>query len=183
VAVTASSLGLVTSVPLTRAGVDGPRVALHIVSSSWIAVLVIGAVAGVFGIAGGQIVHGLLGSGYGATVGSELGRLVVVLTPWMLASVGVAVAFPLIFVARRGRALPVIAGVAVAAHVPLALVGQVVGGLDGLEVALAVTTGGMLVAMLVLLDALRRVSRGLLVAAATVGVIAVIAFVPFGVLL
>jgi hypothetical protein len=183
VAVTASSLGLVTSVPLTRAGVDGLRAAVHLVSSSWIAVLVIGAVAGVFGLAGGQIVHGVLGSGYGATVGSELGRLVVVLTPWMLASVGVSVAFPLMFVAERGRALPVIAGVALAAHVPLALLGQVAGGLDGLEVALAVTTAGMLVAMLVFLDALRPVSRGLLVAAATVAAVAAVTFAPAGVVL
>jgi hypothetical protein len=183
VAVTASSLGLVTSVPLTRAGVDGARAALHIVSSSWIAVLVIGAVAGVFGIAGGQIVHGLLGSGYGATVGSELGRLVVVLTPWMLASVGVSVAFPLMFVAEKGRILPVVAGLALAVHVPLALLGQIVGGLDGLEVALALTTTGMLVAMLVFLDALRRVSSGLLAAAATVSAVGAISFVPVGVLL
>jgi hypothetical protein len=144
---------------------------------------VIGAVAGVFGIAGGQIVHGLLGSGYGSTVGSELGRLVVVLTPWMLASVGVAVAFPLMFVAEKGRILPIVAGVALTVHVPLALLGQVAGGLDGLEVALAVTTAGMLVAMLVFLDALRLVSKGLLVAAGTVAVVGAISFVPAGVLL
>jgi len=183
VAVTASSLGLVTSVPLTRAGVDGPRAAVHIVSSSWIAVLVIGAVAGVFGLAGGQIVHGLLGSGYGATVGSELGRLVVVLTPWMLASVGVAVAFPLMFVAEKGRILPVVAGVALAVHVPVAVLGQVTGGLDGLEVALALTTAGMLVVMLLYLEALPLVTRGLLVAAATVVGVAAVTFGPAGVLL
>ena len=41
VAVTASSLSLVTAVPLTRGGLDPVRTARHIVSSSWIALVVI----------------------------------------------------------------------------------------------------------------------------------------------
>ena len=183
VAITASSLGLVTSVPLTRAGVDRSRIALHIVSSSWIAVLVIGAVAGVFGLAGGQIVHAVFGDQYGATVGSELGRLVAVLTPWMLVSVGVSVAFPLMFVARKERILPAVAVIALCAHAPVALVGQLLGGLDGLAIALAVTTTAMLLAMLMFLDALSTVSRGLFVAAATVATAAAVTFLPAAVLL
>jgi hypothetical protein len=178
VAVTASSLGLVTSVPLTRVGIDGARAVLHVVSSSWLAVLVIGAVSGVFAVAGEQVVRGLLGHDYGATVGSQLGRLVAVLAPWAIASVGVSVAFPLVFVVERARVLPLVAVVALVAQVPLALLGQTVGGLDGLELALAATTLGILTALLAVLDAVRGAVRGLAIAALTVVAVALLAFVP-----
>ena len=65
VAVTASSLGLVTSVPLTRAGLDGRRVATHVDASSWLALLAIGATAGIFAVAGGSILSAVLGDAYG----------------------------------------------------------------------------------------------------------------------
>jgi putative peptidoglycan lipid II flippase len=178
VAVTASSLGLVTSVPLTRDGVDASGAVRHVVSSSWLAVIAIGGVVSVFGVAGERILHAVLGAHYGASVGTELGRLVVVLTPWALVSVGVSVAFPLIFVVDRGRILPLVAVTAVAVHVPIALLGQRLGGLDGLEVALAVTTLGMLIALLAVLHALRGAARGLVAAAVTVGAMAALAFVP-----
>ena len=64
VAVTASSLGLVTAVPLARAGIDAARTTRHVVASAWIALVVIGAAAGVFALAGGQIAQALLGSSY-----------------------------------------------------------------------------------------------------------------------
>src|SRR5262249_4992189 len=178
VAVTASSLGLVTSVPLTRVGIDGARAALHVVSSSWLAVLVIGAVSGVFAVAGEQVVRGLLGQDYGATVGSELGRLVAVLAPWAIASVGVSVAFPLVFVVERARVLPLIAVAALVAQVPVAFLGQTIGGLTGLELALAATTLGILIALLAVLDAVRGAMRGLAIAALTVVAVALLAFVP-----
>jgi len=123
-------------------------------------------------------VRGILGEDYGATVGSELGRLVAILAPWAIASVGVSVAFPLVFVVERARALPLIAVVALLAQVPLALLGQSLGGLDGLELALAATTLGILVALLAVLDAVRVAARGLAIAALTVAVVALVAFVP-----
>src|SRR3970282_946203 len=92
VTVTAFSLGLVTSVPLTRAGLGPARAALHVVSASWIALALIGAAAGVFALAGGDVIEAVLGGAYGGGVGEEVGRLVVVLSPWMIASVGVNVA-------------------------------------------------------------------------------------------
>ena len=52
VAVTASSLGLVTSVPLARIGLDPSGVARHVVSSSWLALVAVGRAAGVFALAG-----------------------------------------------------------------------------------------------------------------------------------
>ena len=183
VAVTASSLGLVTSVPLTRAGLSPGAAARHIVASSWIAVTLIGAAAGVFGIAGERIVRALLGSHYGASVGSELGRLVLVMSAWAVVTVGVTVAFPLVFVASSGRRLPLLALGALAIHVPIAVVGEVVGGLEGLAVALAVTTAVILLGILATLGAVGSTVRGLAIAAATVAVLAAVAFVPSWLLL
>ncbi len=178
VAVTASSLGLVTSVPLTRAGLTAAGAARHIVASSWIAVTLIGAAAGVFGIAGERIVRVLLGPSYGASVGSELGRLVVVMSLWAVVAVGVSVTFPLVFVASSGHRLPLLAVGALALHVPAAFVGQVVGGLAGLAIALAATTAVILLGLLATLGAVAAAVRGLGIAAATVAVFAAVAFVP-----
>jgi hypothetical protein len=178
VAVTASSLSLVTSVPLTRIGLDAARTARHVVSSSWIALVALGATAGVFGLAGGSIVHALLGSGYRATVGAELGRVVVVLSLWALASVAFSVTFPLMFVAARVRGLPVLALVAIVLQVPLAVLARYAAGLYGLALALALTTALVLVALLRELGALRATGRGLGLAALTVAVLAAVSFVP-----
>ena len=183
VAVTASSIGLVTSVPLTRAGLSPGAAARHIVASSWIAVVLIGAAAGVFGIAGERIVRLLLGSHYGASVGSELGRLVVVMSVWAVVAVGVTVTFPLVFVASSGRRLPLLALGALALHVPAAIIGEVVGGLAGLAVALAATTAVILFGLLATLGAVRATVRGLGSAAAAAAAFAAAAFVPAWLLL
>ena len=84
----------------------------------------IGAAAGVFALAGGQIAQALLGSSYSSDVGAELGRLVVVFSLWAVVSVGVSVTFPLVFVAGRGRALPLIAVAAVVLQLALAWSGS-----------------------------------------------------------
>jgi hypothetical protein len=178
VAVTGSSLGLVTSVPLVRAGLDRGRISRHIVSSAWLGIAVIGASAGVFGLAGGTIVHELLGSGYRAAVGADLGRLVVVFSLWAVASVGISLTFPLLFVAGAGRRLPLLAALTVVVQIPLALIGQLTLGLDGLALALAVTTSFVLAGLLVDLDAVRPTARGLAIAALTIAAFALVAFVP-----
>jgi hypothetical protein len=180
VAASASSLGLVTSVPLTRAGLDSARAARHIVSSSWLAIVAVGATVGIFAVAGGDIVEALLGSAYGAEVGSELGRVVVALAPWAVVSVGSSVTFPLVFVAGRTRRLPLLALAALAVHVPLAFAGQAAFGLDGLALALALTTGFLLGGALALLDVLALVARGLAVAAVVVAALAALAYAPAG---
>ena len=183
VAVTASSLGLVTAVPLARAGIDAARTTRHVVASAWIALAVIGAAAGVFALAGGQIAQALLGSSYSSDVGAELGRLVVVFSLWAVVSVGVSVTFPLVFVAGRGRSLPVIAALAIIVQVGLAFAGRQLLGLDGLALSLACTTGAVLAALLVGLGALGPTARGLALAALTVAAGTVLAFVPPGLLL
>jgi hypothetical protein len=178
VAVTAGSLGLVTSVPLARAELSVDGAARHVVSASWLALALVGAAAGTFALAGGDLVEAVLGDAYSGDVGSEVGRLVVTLSPWMIASVGASVAFPLAFVARRTRGLPWIALGALLVQVPLAWAGSELLELDGLAVALAVSTLLVFAALLVQLHTFMGTARGFVVAAGVVAGVGAAAFVP-----
>jgi hypothetical protein len=178
VSVTAFSIGLVSSVPLTRRGLGPDVAARHVVSASWVAFTVIGAAVGAFALAGGEMVEGVLGDAYGGDVGQEVARLVLVLSPWMIASVGVNVAFPLAFVADRLRPLPWIGGAALVLQVFLAWALSELFDLDGLAIALTLSTLAVLLALLRVLDALSGGVRGVLAAAATVAGFAVVAFFP-----
>jgi len=178
VTVTAGSLGIVTSVPLSRAGLAPAQAVRHVVATSWLSLALAGAAAGVFALAGGDLVEAVLGEAYAGDVGADIGRLVVVLSPWMIAAVGVAVTFPLAFVAGRTRGLPWIALGALALQVPLAWAGGELLELDGLAIALAASTLLVLVALLVELHALGGTVRRLGAAAAFVAVLTVVAFLP-----
>ena len=79
------------------------------ISTSWLALTLIAGAAGVFALAGEQVVRALLGRFLRRAVGAQLGRLVVYLSPWMIASIGVGVTLPLLFVAGRGAFLPALA--------------------------------------------------------------------------
>jgi hypothetical protein len=183
VSITAFSIGLVSSVPLTRIGLGEGAVARHVTSSAWVALTLIGAAVGAFAVAGGAILEQVLGGAYGGDVGEEVSRLIVVLSPWMVVSVGVNVSFPLAFVAERLRALPVIGAVALAAQVVLAWIGAELFELDGLAVALALSTGVVFVALLRVLGALDAGLRGVARAAAVVAALTAVAFLPGGLLL
>jgi hypothetical protein len=176
--IAAGSIGLVTAVPLARMEFAASETIRHVVSASWIALVVVGAAAGAFAVAGGTVVEAVLGSSYGGNIGAELGRLVVALTPWIVACVGVAITFPLAFVAGRTRRLPWIAVGGLAAQIPLAWAGSSLFGLDGLALALAGSTIVVLVALLAELGALAGTTSGLLVAALVVSAAGVLAFVP-----
>jgi hypothetical protein len=179
VAATASSLSLVSSVPLTRLGIDERgRAAQHVVHTSWLALAVVAGAAGVFALAGEAVAEGVLGDEYGGETGTELGRLVVELAPWMVASIGLSTTFPLLFVAGRARRMPWLAAAALAVHVPIVWAGKALFGLAGIAVALAVTTALVLAGLLVMLsgDALARVARGLGTAVAWSGGLALAAF-------
>jgi len=180
VTVTAFSIGLVSSVPLTRIGLGPGAAARHVASSSWIALTLIGAAVGAFALAGGGIVEGVLGAAYGGDVGQEVARLVVVLSPWMVASVGVHVAFPLAFVAERLRPLPWIGAVALVLQALLAWSLAELLELDGLAVALTIATAVVLLALLRELGALSDGVRGIAIAAGAVTVFTAVAFVPAG---
>jgi len=176
VAVTASSLALVSSVPLTRDGLTPERTTQHVVAASWLSLAVVAAAAGVFALAGERIAHAALGAHYAGSTGSELGRLVVYLAPWMVVSVALSVVFPLLFVRGRARWLPVLAIAILLVHVPVEWAARAVLGLAGIAGGMAVTTGLVLVVLLGALGALAPTLRGLAVAALTCGVVAAVAF-------
>ena len=178
VSITAFSIGLVSSVPLTRAGLDARAAERLVTAATWVALTVIGAAVGAFVVAGGDIVESLLGDAYGGDIGEEVSRIVVVLAPWMVASVGVNVSFPLAFVAGRQRLLPVIGAGALAVQIVLAWIGSELLELDGLAVALTLSTVLVLAALLAQLGALVTGLRGIVRAAAVIAAVAVVAFVP-----
>jgi hypothetical protein len=183
ITITSSALALVTSVPLTRAGLDPARVARHVESSSWIGFIAVAVTTGVFALVGPQLAEAVLGGTYGSAVGRELGRLVVTLAPWMLVTVGIVAAFPLAFVVGRGRALPAAAAAVVSVQLPLAWIGDALAGVYGLAIALALSTCLGLVLVLRILGAARLALLGLGATAAVVSTLAIVSFVPPGLLL
>ena len=178
VAITAGSLGIVTSAPLARSGLDKTETVRHVVATSWLSLAVAGAAAGMFALAGGDIVETVLGDAFGGDVGADLGQLVVALSPWIIASIGIAVTFPLAFVAGRTRGLPWIALAALALQVPLAWAGSELLDLDGLALSMGITTLAILGTLLRELDAFRDAIRQLAVAALVVAGLVVVAFLP-----
>jgi len=173
VAVTATSLALVSSVPLARDELTPEHAGRHVVA----------AAAGVFALAGERVARWALGSSYGGGTGAQLGRLVVYLAPWMVASVAVSVTFPLLFVRRLTRFLPLLAVGILGLHVLVEWAGRAAFGLAGIAAGMAVTTGVTLAALLVPLGSLTQALQGLLVAAAICGGLAAIAFGLSGVVL
>jgi hypothetical protein len=178
VAVTAGSLGIVTSVPLSRAGAGAREAATHVVATSWLALVLVGAAAGVFALAGGDVIEAVLGDAYGGDIGADLSRLVVVLSPWMAASIGISVTFPLAFVLGRTRRLPVLSAAALALQVPLAWGAAAWLELDGLALSLALTTVLVLCALLYELGTFAEAARPLAGAALLVLGVALVAFLP-----
>jgi O-antigen/teichoic acid export membrane protein len=176
VAVTATSIALVSTVPLAREGASPERVAHHVVATAWLSLVPVAAAAGVFALAGEPVVRHVLGSSYGGGTGAELGRLVGYLAPWMVASIVVTVAYPIVFVRGRARWLPALAVGALAVQVLVEWAAQAAFGLGGVAAGLAVTTAGVVVVLLGALHALRRTLAGVLVAALVCGLVAVAAF-------
>jgi hypothetical protein len=143
---------------------------------SWLSLALVAAAAGFFALAGEPVARHVLGSSYGGDTGTELGRLVVYLAPWMVVSIAVTVTFPLIFVAGRARWLPVAAAAALLLHVLVEWVGRSAAGLAGLAVGMAVTTALVLAVLLGALRALGPTIGRLLPAALVCGALAAIAF-------
>ncbi len=181
VTATASALSLVSAATLTRRGLDDVTAARHVVHTSWLSLAVIAGAAGVFALVGGRIVRVVLGDAFAGQVGSELGQLVVAFAPWMFATVAFTVTFPLVFVLERSRFLVAVAIGALVVHVPVTLALREAFGLPGIALALAVTTFGVLVALMVGVS--RRMltlsAAGLAQLAIVVGALAGIAFGVF----
>jgi peptidoglycan biosynthesis protein MviN/MurJ (putative lipid II flippase) len=176
--ITAFSIGLVSSVPLSRQSLTSAVVARHVVSATWVALVIVGAAVGALALGGAGLVEAVLGDEYGADVGDEVARLIVVFAAWTTAAVGVNVTFPLAFVAGRLRALPWIGLAALAVQLPLAWIGVEVLELDGLAFSLALSTLVVLAAVLAQLGAARTGLRGVAVAAAVIAALTCAAFLP-----
>ena len=176
VAVTATSIALVSSVPLSRGDLTPARAGRHVVAASWLSLAVIAAAAGVFALAGERVARWALGSQYGGGTGTELGRLVVGLAPWMVVSVALSVAFPLLFVRGRARWLPLLAVGVLLLHVAIEWLGRSLFELAGIVAGMAVTTAVVLVVLLAALGTVAATLRGLLTAAVVCGVPAVACF-------
>jgi hypothetical protein len=143
VTATAFSLGVVSSAPLSRRGLDASRAAQHVVYSAWVSLAVVAAAAGVFALVGGRLLSAVLGGPY-----SDVGRLVADLAPWMVTSVAFNVTFPLVFVVGGRRLLVPIAAAALLLDVPVALALREAGGLTGIAISLAVTTFAVVLALM-----------------------------------
>ena len=176
--ITAFSIGLVSSVPLSRIELTPAAVARHVVAAAWVALVIVGAAVGVLALAGAELVEAFLGAAYGDDVGDEVAALIVVFAAWMVAAVGVNVTFPLAFVTDRLRALPWIGVAALAVQLLLAWIGVELFELDGLAFSLAVSTLLVLAALLIQLGAAGRGLRGIALAAAVVAAFTAAVFVP-----
>src|SRR3954451_12484681 len=140
VGATGFALGVISSAPLTRRGVDAVAAGRHVVHAAWVSLAFVGAAAGVFALVGGRIVHLVLGDAYAGRVGRDLGLLVVYLSPWMVAWIGFVVTYPLVFVAARRRFLVPIALVGFAVMIPLGLGLRALWGLPVIAVAAGLST-------------------------------------------
>jgi O-antigen/teichoic acid export membrane protein len=145
---TAFSLSLIAAAPLTRRGVDADSAAEHVVHSAWISLALVGAAAGLVALVGGRVVTALLGDAYAGDVGEELGRLVVYLSPWMIASAAFSITYPLMFVMHRTRWLIPLATASVALDIPISIVARALWGLTGVTVALGVAASLLVVGLM-----------------------------------
>src|SRR5919109_5249205 len=140
VSATAFSLSLISAAPLTRRGVDAESAAEHVVHSAWVSLAFVGAAAGLVALVGGRVVTAVLGDAYSGHVGNELGRLVVFLSPWMVANAAFSITYPLLFVMHRTRLLIPLALAGVVVDIPISIGGRPLLGLTGVTVALGVAT-------------------------------------------
>jgi hypothetical protein len=175
---TAFSLGLISSAPLTRRGIEPVAAGRHVVHAAWVSLSLIGAATGVLALVGGRIVNLVLGDAYGGGVGRQLGHLVVYLAPWMLAWVAFAVAFPLVFVAGRQRLLVPLAVAGFLLCIPLGLAFRAAFGLEGIAVAIGLATVALTAGLLWMLSprTLAIAALGLARLALAVGAATALAF-------
>lgn len=181
VAATATSLSIISTAELTRRGVEAEAAVEHVVHGSWLCLPPIAAAAGVFALVGDRIAAAVLGDAFSGDVGEELARLVVVLAPWTVAAVGFSLAFPLLYVLERSRVLVPVALAALVLDVALSLALRELWGLEGLALALGLTTLAVLGALLLALSrrALLAAVASLVRVAVSVGGLAALSFGAF----
>jgi putative peptidoglycan lipid II flippase len=148
VSATAFSLSLISAAPLTRRGIDAESAADHVVHTAWISLALVGGAIGLVALLGGRIITAALGDAYAGDVGEELGRLVVYLSPWMVAWAAFSITYPLLFVMHRTRWLLPLAAGAIVVDIPISIVARYWFGLPGVTVALGISMTLLVVALM-----------------------------------
>jgi O-antigen/teichoic acid export membrane protein len=156
VSATAFSLSLISAAPLTRRGADPAAAAEHVVHAAWISLAIVAAASGIVAVVGGRFITWALGEHYAGAVGKELGRLVVYLAPWMVASAAFSIVYPLLFVIGRTRLLLPLACAALLLDLPISIAARAWGGLAGVAIALGIST------LLLVLGLMAALGRGVL---------------------
>jgi O-antigen/teichoic acid export membrane protein len=178
VSATAFSLSLIAAAPLTRRGVDAEAAADHVVHTAWIALAIVGAATGLVALVGGRVVTAALGDAYAGHVGDQLGRLVVYLSPWMVAWAAFSITYPLLFVMHRTRLLVPIAVGGVLVDIPISIAGRAWWGLSGVTFAMGISMGLIVLGLMAALSprTLSLAVVGLLRLSALVGAATALAF-------
>jgi hypothetical protein len=178
VSATAFSLSLIAAAPLTRRGVDAESAADHVVHTAWVALAFVGAATGIVALVGGRVVTAALGDAYAGKVGDQLGRLVVYLSPWMVAWAAFSITYPLLFVMHRTRLLVPIAAVGVLLDIPISIAARAWWGLTGITFAMGISMTLIVLGLMAALSArtLMLALAGLLRLSVLVGAATALAF-------
>jgi hypothetical protein len=178
VSATAFSLSLIAAAPLTRRGVDAESAADHVVHTTWVALAFVGAATGLVALVGGRVVTAALGHAYAGEVGDQLGRLVVYLSPWMVAWAAFSITYPLLFVMHRTRYLIPIALAGVLADIPISIACRSWWGLTGVTFAMGISMTLVVLGLMAALSArtLTLALAGLLRLSVLVGAATALAF-------
>lgn len=148
VQVTASALSLISSAPLTRRGLDPESASRHVVDSSWVSTALVAGATGVLALAAGPLAGHVLGGAYKGSTGHELGRLILWFSPWTLVTIAFTVTFPLAFVVDRQRLLVPLALAVLPLHFGITYGLRAAFGLGGVALAMAISTGVALAALM-----------------------------------
>ena len=178
VSATAFSLSLIAAAPLTRRGIDPESAADHVVHTAWVALAFVGAATGLVALVGGRVVTAALGDAYAGKVGDQLGRLVVYLSPWMVAWAAFPITYPLLFVMHRTRFLIPIAAVGVLLDIPISIAARAWWGLTGVAFAMGLSMSLIVLGLMAALSrrTLTLALAGLLRLSALVGAATALAF-------
>jgi O-antigen/teichoic acid export membrane protein len=178
VSATAFSLSLIAAAPLTRRGVDAESAADHVVHTAWVALAFVGAATGLVALVGGRVITAALGDAYSGRVGDQLGRLVVYLSPWMVAWAAFSITYPLLFVMHRTRFLLPIAVGALVLDIPISIAGRAWWGLTGVTFAMGLSMALIVLGLMAALSprTLTLAFVGLLRLSALVGAATALAF-------
>jgi O-antigen/teichoic acid export membrane protein len=120
----------------------------------------------------------VLGDAFAGDVGEELGRLVVYLSPWMVANAAFSITYPLLFVMGRTRLLIPLALAGLVVDIPISIVGRELWGLTGVTIALGVSTMILVLGLMAALSPrmLRLTAVGLARLSVLVGAATALAF-------